>query len=201
MDPRSAPDPPSGERPRPKGKAKTQPKPRRRKELPELREEDLEESFVRGSGPGGQATNKTSNACSLIHRPTGLRVHCHETRSRESNRKLARRILRDKLDQLLSPPGESAKDLEAERERRKKEAKRRKAKRKADDKRGAKAQGQDGEREEDEGAEDEWDAEGETGEAVPSRGGSKSLAPFAFTALFVRCLEVALSVVPRTLPS
>ncbi|GAA5890789.1 hypothetical protein JCM8208_003048 [Rhodotorula glutinis] len=158
----------SSDRPRPKGKAKTQPKPRRRKELPELREEDLDESFVRGSGPGGQATNKTSNACSLIHRPTGLRVHCHETRSRESNRKLARRILRDKLDQHLSPPGESARDLEAERERRKKEAKRRKAKRKADDKRGAKAQGQDGE---DEGAEEERDAEGEVKEAS-RRGGS-----------------------------
>mgnify|MGYP007100408298 CR=1 FL=1 len=75
------------------------------------------------------------------------------------------------LDQLLSPPGESAKDLEAERERRKKEAKRRKAKRKADDKRGAKAQGQEGEVEEDEGAEEgEWDVE--NGVEEPVRGGS-----------------------------
>jgi len=39
----------STDRPRPKGKAKTQPKPRTRKELPELKEEDLDESFVRGA--------------------------------------------------------------------------------------------------------------------------------------------------------
>lgn len=50
-----------------------------------------------GSGPGGQATNKTSNACRLLHKPTGLQVFCHETRSRETNRKLARRILREKV--------------------------------------------------------------------------------------------------------
>ncbi|GAA5834133.1 hypothetical protein JCM5353_005550 [Sporobolomyces roseus] len=109
---------------------RTPPKPRLIKPLPSLLEQDLQESFVRGSGPGGQATNKTSNACQLLHLPSGLRVTCHETRSRETNRKLARRILRDKLDQLMSEPGESRRELEAERERRKKEAKRRKGKRK-----------------------------------------------------------------------
>ncbi|GAA5905691.1 hypothetical protein JCM6882_008747 [Rhodosporidiobolus microsporus] len=140
------------ERSKPKGKAKTPPKFRKKKELPELREEDLEETFVRGSGPGGQATNKTSNACSLIHLPTGLRVHCHETRSRETNRKLARRILREKLDDLLSPPGESAKDLAAARERQKKEAKKRKAARKKKGgKEGKEAGGGEGEEEEGEG--------------------------------------------------
>ncbi|BGP45789.1 hypothetical protein JCM10450v2_001619 [Rhodotorula kratochvilovae] len=148
---------PAPERPKPKGKAKTQPKPRKRKELPPLNEDDLDESFVRGSGPGGQATNKTSNAVSLIHRPTGLRVHCHETRSRETNRKLARRILREKLDQLLSPPGESAKELEAARERQKKEAKRRKSRRKAEEKKGAARGGAVAEGEE---AEEEWEADG-----------------------------------------
>ncbi|GAA6012192.1 hypothetical protein JCM11491_001781 [Sporobolomyces phaffii] len=111
--------------------SRTLPKPRIKKELPQLVERDLVESFVRGSGPGGQATNKTSNACSLIHVPSGLRVVCHETRSRETNRKLARRILAERLDHLTSPPGESRRDQEAERERRKKEAKRRKGKRKA----------------------------------------------------------------------
>lgn len=76
---------------------RTPPKPRLIKPLPSLLEQDLQESFVRGSGPGGQATNKTSNACQLLHLPSGLRVTCHETRSRETNRKLARRILRDKV--------------------------------------------------------------------------------------------------------
>ncbi|BGP53857.1 hypothetical protein JCM8202v2_001429 [Rhodotorula sphaerocarpa] len=84
------------------------------------------------SGPGGQATNKTSNAVNLLHVPTGTRVFCHETRSRETNRKLARRILREKLDELLSPPGESARDLKAAREKQKAAAKKRKARRKAE---------------------------------------------------------------------
>lgn len=42
--------------------------------LPEVKEEDLEEQFVRGSGPGGQATNKTSNCAVLKHVPTGIVV-------------------------------------------------------------------------------------------------------------------------------
>ncbi|GAA5937689.1 hypothetical protein JCM1841_002553 [Sporobolomyces salmonicolor] len=134
-----------------KGKSRTPPKPRQKKELPQLREDELEETFVRGGGPGGQATNKTSNACSLVHKPTGLRVQCHETRSLETNRKLARRIMREKLDQLLSPPGESVRDLKAARERQKKQAKRRKSKRKAEAK---KAGGTEGE-EEDRGTEAE----------------------------------------------
>ncbi|GAA5996875.1 hypothetical protein JCM5350_005910 [Sporobolomyces pararoseus] len=124
---------------------RTPPKPRIKKELPELVESELIESFVRGSGPGGQATNKTSNACSLIHEPTGIRVVCHETRSRETNRKLARRIMRERLDQFLSPPGESRRDQEAERERRKKEAKRRKSKRKAANKAGEESKEVEGE--------------------------------------------------------
>ena len=42
--------------------------------LPELNEDELEEQFVRGSGPGGQAINKTSNAVRLVHLPTGISV-------------------------------------------------------------------------------------------------------------------------------
>lgn len=43
-------------------------------DLPVLDEEELEEQFVRGSGPGGQATNKTSNCVVLKHIPTGIVV-------------------------------------------------------------------------------------------------------------------------------
>jgi len=71
--------------------------------VPELREEDLEEIFIRGSGPGGQATNKTSNNVSLIHKPTGIRVTCHKTRSQATNRQSARKMLVEKLDQLYNP--------------------------------------------------------------------------------------------------
>lgn len=66
--------------------------------LPELNEDDLEESFVRGSGPGGQKINKTSNRVVLVHIPTQLRVECQDTRSLPQNRKLARKRLRVKLD-------------------------------------------------------------------------------------------------------
>lgn len=43
-------------------------------DLPVLNEDDLEEQFVRGSGPGGQATNKTSNCVVLKHIPSGVVV-------------------------------------------------------------------------------------------------------------------------------
>lgn len=59
----------------------------------ELLESDLEEQFVRGSGNGGQAINKTSSSVSLIHKPTGIRVQCQKTRSRDENRKIARKLL------------------------------------------------------------------------------------------------------------
>ncbi|XP_020794051.1 mitochondrial translation release factor in rescue [Boleophthalmus pectinirostris] len=70
-------------------------------ELPVLNEEELEEQFVRGHGPGGQATNKTSNCVVLKHVPTGIVVKCHQTRSVDLNRKRAREILREKLDVAL----------------------------------------------------------------------------------------------------
>lgn len=60
-------------------------------------EEDLEESFILGGGPGGQKTNKTSNVVRLMHEPSGLMVRCGETRSRETNRWLARRMLAETI--------------------------------------------------------------------------------------------------------
>lgn len=70
--------------------------------VPTLDENDLEEKFVRGSGPGGQATNKTNNAVSLKHKPTGIVVKCHETRSLLKNQQRAREIMITKLDNLLN---------------------------------------------------------------------------------------------------
>ncbi|KZT44209.1 RF-1-domain-containing protein [Sistotremastrum suecicum HHB10207 ss-3] len=63
------------------------------RQVPILKEEDLEESFVRGSGPGGQSVNKTQNNVQLLHKPTGIRVSCQETRSLQQNRKIARENL------------------------------------------------------------------------------------------------------------
>ena len=42
--------------------------------LPEVNDGDIEEKAVLGSGPGGQAVNKSHNACQLKHRPTGIVV-------------------------------------------------------------------------------------------------------------------------------
>ena len=60
-------------------------------------EEDVEESFILGGGPGGQKTNKTSNVVRLFHPPSGIAVRCGETRSRETNRWLARRALAEQI--------------------------------------------------------------------------------------------------------
>jgi peptide chain release factor len=61
-------------------------------------ESDIEESFVRSSGPGGQKVNKTSSCVQLLHLPTGLAVKCQRERSQALNRYLARRLLLDKIE-------------------------------------------------------------------------------------------------------
>ncbi|WWC89152.1 uncharacterized protein L201_004070 [Kwoniella dendrophila CBS 6074] len=66
----------------------------------EIPESELDEKFVRGRGPGGQAINKTNSSVSLIHIPTGIRIQSQPTRSREENRKVARRILSERLEVL-----------------------------------------------------------------------------------------------------
>ncbi|KAJ9590437.1 hypothetical protein L9F63_016524 [Diploptera punctata] len=70
--------------------------------VPKLNEDDLDEQFVRGSGPGGQAVNKTNNCVVLQHKPTGIVVKCHHSRLQDENRKLAREMLITKLDNLLN---------------------------------------------------------------------------------------------------
>jgi len=71
-----------------------------RHQVIDIPEHELEEQFVKGSGPGGQAINKTNSSVSLIHLPTGIRVQAQPTRSRAQNRVAARHILRDRLDAL-----------------------------------------------------------------------------------------------------
>ncbi len=60
-------------------------------------EADLEEKFIRGGGPGGQKTNKTSSTVCLRHRPTGIEVKCSRERSQSMNRFFARRELCEKV--------------------------------------------------------------------------------------------------------
>ena len=70
--------------------------------VPRLVEDELEERFTKGSGPGGQNVNKMSNAVFLKHLPTGLWVKCHQQRSLELNRKIARKLLITKLDNFVN---------------------------------------------------------------------------------------------------
>ena len=63
-----------------------------------LYEKDLEESFVRSQGKGGQNVNKVATCVQLTHRPSGMTVKCQKTRSQSDNRFFARRMLLEKLE-------------------------------------------------------------------------------------------------------
>ena len=98
-------------------------------------EEDLEETFILGSGPGGQKVNKTASTVRLAHAPSGLTVKCGLNRSREMNRWLARRELAERILEKANAV-ESVRRQAAEKVRRQKRRRSRRQKAKMlDDKR------------------------------------------------------------------
>lgn len=66
-----------------------------------IREEELIEKFILGSGSGGQKINKTSSCVYLKHLPSGIEIKCQKERSREMNRYYARKELCDRLEEKI----------------------------------------------------------------------------------------------------
>jgi peptide chain release factor len=98
-----------------------------------VREADLEETFVRSGGHGGQNVNKTSTCVMLIHRPSGLQVKCQSTRQQGLNRFLARRLLLDKIERAKTGHVESERaKIEKIRRQKRKRSRRAKARMLAD---------------------------------------------------------------------
>ncbi|MBI2870596.1 MAG: peptide chain release factor-like protein [Candidatus Omnitrophica bacterium] len=102
---------------------------KRRMEKCGVREADLEESFIRSSGPGGQNVNKVSTQVQLAHRPTGITVKCQRERSQALNRYLARVLLVSKIEQaVLGRESEERKRTEKIRRQKRRRSKRAKEK-------------------------------------------------------------------------
>jgi protein subunit release factor B len=97
--------------------------------LASLFEEDLEESFILGSGPGGQKVNKTSSTVRLYHEPSQLTIKYGAGRSREMNRWLARRELAEKiLEKEKSVLSKKIQETERIRRQKRRRSRRQKAK-------------------------------------------------------------------------
>ena len=95
----------------------------------EIKDDDLIEKFILGSGKGGQKVNKTASCVYLKHIPSGIEVKCQSQRSRELNRFYARRLLCEKIEEQIHHI-KTEKQKEIEKIRRQKKRRSRKQKQK-----------------------------------------------------------------------
>ncbi|HOO37073.1 MAG TPA: peptide chain release factor-like protein [Deltaproteobacteria bacterium] len=94
-----------------------------------IEEKDIEEKFIHAQGRGGQKVNKSSSCVYLKHIPTGIEVKCQKARTQAMNRFFARRILSDKVEEILHGHASST-EKKTERIRRQKNKRARRAKEK-----------------------------------------------------------------------
>lgn len=94
-----------------------------------IRQEDVIEKFIRSGGHGGQNVNKVSTCVYLKHVPTGIEVKCQKERSQALNRYHARKMLADKIENLIKGK-ESAEQQKIEKIRRQKRKRSKRAKEK-----------------------------------------------------------------------
>jgi len=94
-----------------------------------VREEDIEEKFIRSQGPGGQNVNKVSTCVHLRHRLTGIEVKCQQERSQAQNRYHARQLLLKKIEcAILGKLSEEQKRIEKIRRQKRRRSRRAKLK-------------------------------------------------------------------------
>jgi peptide chain release factor len=100
---------------------------RARMEACGIEEADLDESFVRSGGPGGQHLNRVATCVVLKHAPSGQHVKMQQARSQGLNRYYARKRLCELLE------GGTAEGRAAEKIRKQKARRKRRSRKKADE--------------------------------------------------------------------